>query len=110
MEAIVGDSSGIPLDPPLETGRDQEKNLKKLRQRFVQIQETGMRLEHAQEEKNIARIFFQKIRSYEKGKSKREDLQLDNISKLREKWDKMYKWIIVLIGYMRTSRMKNIIH
>ena len=92
-----------------------------MRRRFVRIQETGTRLEQAQEEKDIARIFLKKIRSYEEGKSKGENLQLDNIPKLREKWDKMYEWIIVLMGYidemvcweiraMRTSRMKNIIH
>ena len=79
-----------------------------------------MRLEQAQEEKDIARIFIKKIRSYEEGKSK-EDLQPNNIPKLREKWDKMYEWIIVLIEYidemvrydmraLRTSRMKNVIH
>ena len=60
----------------------------------------GTRLEQAQEEKDIARIFLKKIRSYEEGKSKGEDLQLDNIPKLREKWDKMYEWIIVLMGYL----------
>ena len=76
-----------------------------------------MRLEQVQEEKEIARIFLRKI----KGKSKEEELQLYNIPKLREKWDKMYKWIIVLIGYikemicwdvraLRTDRMKLVIH
>ena len=39
MEATVGGSGGIPLDPSLETGRDEEKNLKKLRLRFIQIGE-----------------------------------------------------------------------
>ena len=100
MEATVGGSGGIPLDPSLETGRDEEKNLKKWRQRFVQTQETGTRLEQVQEEKEMGRMFFRKIRSYEEGKSKGEDLQLYTIPKLREKWDKMYKWIIVLIGYI----------
>ena len=61
------------------------------------MQETGTRLEQVQE-KEIARTFLRKIRSYEEGKSKGEDLQLDNIPKLREKWDKMYEWIIVLMG------------
>ena len=66
MEATVGGSSGIPLDPSLETGREEEKNLKKLRRRFVRIQETGTRLEQVQKEKDIARIFLKKIRSYDK--------------------------------------------
>ena len=91
MEVTVDGSGGIPLDPSLETGRDEEKNLKKLRRRFFRIQETRTRLEQAQEEKDIARIFLKKIRSYEEKKSKGEDLQLDNIPKLREKWDKMYE-------------------
>ena len=66
MEATVGGSGGIPPDPSLGTGRDKEKNLKKLRQRFVRIQETGTRLEQVQKEKDIARIFLKKIRSYDK--------------------------------------------
>ena len=48
------------------------------------------------------------------------DLRVDNIPKLREKWDKMYEWIIVLMGYieemvcwdvraMRTDSMKIVI-
>ena len=112
MEATVGGS--------LETGRDEEKNLKKLRPRFIRIQETGARLEQAKE-KDMARIFHKKIRSYEEEKSKGENQQLDNIPELREKWDKMCEWIIVLMGYIDemvcweiraigTSRMKNIIH
>ena len=68
--------------------------------------------------KEIARIFLRKVRSYEEGKSKGEDLQLDIIPKLREKWEKMYKWILVLMGYIeemicwdvRTYRMKLVIH
>ena len=75
MEATVGGSGGIPLDPSLETGRDKEKNLKKWRQRFIRIQETGTRLEQAQEEKEVARIFLKKIRSYEEGKGKGVDLR-----------------------------------
>ena len=48
------------------------------------------------------------------------ELRVDNIPKLREKWDKMYEWIIVLMGYieemicwdvkaMQTDRMKKVI-
>ena len=66
-------------------------------------------------------MFFQKIRSYKEGKGKGRELRLDNIPKLREKWDKMYEWIIVLTGYieemicwdvraLRTDRMKLVIH
>ena len=118
--STVGGSGGIPPDPSLETGRDKEKNLKKWRQRFLKIQETGTKLEQAQEEKKIAKIFLQKIRSYEEGKGKGVDLRVDNIPKLREKWDRMYKWIILLMVYieemvcwdiraMRTKRMKIVI-
>ena len=74
MEATVGGSGGIPLDPSLETGRDKEKNLKRWRHRFVRIQETGRRLEQEQEEQKVARIFFKKIISYEEGESKGVDL------------------------------------
>ena len=63
--------------------------------------ETGTRLEQAQEEKEIAKIFLKKIRSYEEGKSKGVDLQIDNIPKLREKWDKTIEWIIVLMEYIK---------
>ena len=35
MEATVGGSGGIPLDPSLETGRDEEKNLEKQRLRYM---------------------------------------------------------------------------
>ena len=120
MEATVGDSGGIPPDPSLETGRDKEKNLKSWRKRFKRIQETGTRLEQEQEEKKVVRIFLQKIRSYEEGKGQGVDLRVNNIPKLREKWDKMYEWIIVLMEYieemvcwdvraMRTDRMKIVI-
>ena len=34
MEATVGGSSGIPLDPSLETGRDEEEKLNKWRLKF----------------------------------------------------------------------------
>ena len=40
MEATVGGSGGIPLDPSLDTGRREEKNLV--------LQETGIRLEQEQ--------------------------------------------------------------
>ena len=39
MEATVGGSGGIPLDPSLETGRDKEKNLEKRRLRYMWMQE-----------------------------------------------------------------------
>ena len=68
MEATVGGSGEIPSDPSQETGSDKEKNLKRWRKRFIRIQETGTRLEQEQEEKEVVRIFLQKIRSYEEGK------------------------------------------
>ena len=100
MEATVGGSGGIPLDPSLETGTGKEKNLKKWRLEFLWLQETRTRLKQKQEEEKIARIFFQKIRSYEEGKSKAEDLKIDNIPKLGEKWSRMYEWILVLMGHI----------
>ena len=50
MEATVGGSGGIPLDPSLETGRGEEKNLEIWRLKFLVLQETGTRLEQEQEE------------------------------------------------------------
>ena len=49
-----------------------------------------MRMEQEQEEKEGARIFLKKIISYEEGEGKGVDLRVDNIPKLRKKWDKMY--------------------
>ena len=107
-------------DPSLETGREEKKNLKKWRQSILLIQETGTKIEQAREEKKIARKFFQKIRNYVEGKGEGVELRLDNIPKLREKWDRMYEWIIVLMRYikelvgwdvraLRTERMKIVI-
>ena len=59
-----------------------------------------MRKEQEQEEEKITSIFFQKVRSYEEGKNKGEDLLIDNIPKLGEKWSRVYKWILVLMGYI----------
>ena len=62
-------------------------------------------------------MFFQKIRSYEEGKCKGKNTQLDNLPEIRDHWDRMYEWIIVLMIFiekikgeqskdMRTKRMK----
>ena len=45
IEATVGDSYGIKPDLSLETGRGEEKNLQEWRLEFLEIQETGTRLE-----------------------------------------------------------------
>ena len=50
-------------------------------------------------------------------KEREEDLQLANIPRLGEKWDRMYEWVLVLMKYidgmvcwewrtMRTNRVK----
>ena len=60
------------------------------------------------------------IRNYEEGKGEGIELQVKKIPKLKERWNVMYEWIIVLIGYiekmqgwdvkaMRTDRMKIVI-
>ena len=90
MEATVGGSGGIPPDPSLETGRDEEKNLKSWRKRIIRIQETGTRLEQEQEEMRIKRRFFQMIRNYKEGKGEEMELQVENIPKLRERLNVMY--------------------
>ena len=97
--------------------RGEEKNLEKWRLEYLWLQEKGTRLEQKREEK-IARIFFQKIAE---GKCKGEDLQNDNIPKLGEKWNRMYEWILVLMGYkdemvygelkaLRTDRIKYVLY
>ena len=45
MEATFGCSGGIPPDPSLETGRDEEKNLEKWRLKFLIIEEKGTAIE-----------------------------------------------------------------
>ena len=90
MEATIGGSGGIPPDPSLETGWDEEKILKyrRKRERIIRIQETGTRLEQEWEERKIVRQFLQKIREYEEGKGEGVELQVKYIPKLREKWTK----------------------
>ena len=61
METTVGGSRGIRLDPSLEKGRGEEKNLEKWRLKFLVLQETGTRLEQEQEEEKIAQAFFSKF-------------------------------------------------
>ena len=100
MEATVGGRGWIPLDPSLETGRGVEKNLEIWRLKFHILQETGTRAKQEQEEEKIARTFIRKIRSHEEGNSEGEALQLANIPKLGDKWDRMYEWILVLMEYI----------
>ena len=45
-------------------------------------------------------MFFQKIRRYKEEKGEGRELRLDNIPKLRENGDRMYEWIIVMMGYI----------
>ena len=77
MEASVVGSCWIKPKPSLETGRGEEKNLKKWRKDLIKEQETGMRLEQEREETKITQAFL-KIKGYEDGKSEGEDLQLGN--------------------------------
>ena len=116
MEATVGGSGGIPLDPSLETGKGKEENLERWRLRYLWIQGTGTRQEQEQEEKKIVRRVFQKIRSYEEGKCKGKTTQLDNLPEIRDNWDRM-EWIIVLMVLkreqskdIRTKRKKFVLY
>ena len=68
--------------------------------KFLILQETGTRAKQEQEEEKIARTFIRKIRSHEEGNSEGEDLQLANIPRLGEKWDRMYEWVLVLMKYI----------
>ena len=58
------------------------------------------------EEEKIVRIFFQKVRSYDEGKCKGECTHLDNLPKLRDYWDRMYEWIMVLTAFIDKIRHK----
>ena len=49
MGATVSDICGIKLDSSLETGRGEEKNLQEWLLEFLEVQETGTRLEQKQE-------------------------------------------------------------
>ena len=100
MYATTGGSGGIPPNPSLETGRNGEKNLKSWRKKIIRIQETGTSLEQEREEQKVVRRFLQKIRDYEEGKGGGRERGLHNIPKLRENGDRMYEWIIVLMGYI----------
>ena len=92
------------------------------RLKYLWIQGTGTRQEQEQEEEEtIERMFFQKIRIYKEGKCRGKNTQLDNLPELKEKWDRMYKWILVLMVFtdkmkceqlkdMKTKRMKFVLH
>ena len=122
MDATTGGSGGIPPDPSLETGRDEEERLNKWRLKLRTIRETGTALEQTREEKIITRVFFQKIRRYEEGKGKVGELKFKEIPRSEENGDGLYDWLILLRIYidkmvnwdwdvkeMRTSRMKVVI-
>ena len=64
MEATVGGSGGIKLDPSLEIGRGEEKNLLECRLEILEVQETVTRLEQEQEEETIVKAFFRKIKNH----------------------------------------------
>ena len=66
-------------------------------------------------------MFFRKIRSYEEGKCKGKSIQLDNLPEIRDHWERMYEWIIVLIVFIdkmkreqskdvKTKRMKFVLY
>ena len=74
------------------------------RLKYLWIQKTRTRQEQEQEEEKIVRMFFQNIRSYEEGKCERKSTQLDNLPEIRDHWDRMYEWIIVLMVF--TGEMK----
>ena len=122
MDATTGGSSGIPPDPSLQTGRDEEERLNEWRLRLRTIREAGTALEQTREEKTISRVLFQKIRRYEEGKGEGRERGFEKIPRLEENVDGLYDWLILLMIYidkmvnydrgmeiMRTSRMKVVI-
>ena len=104
--AVVG---SMPRDR--EWGREEPEEM--------ETEETRTRQEQEQEEEKILRILFRKIRSYEEGKCKGKNTQLDNLPEIGEKWDRM--WILVLMVFihemvcgelkvMGTKRMKFVLY
>ena len=66
----------------------------------------------------ITQANMQKIKSHDHGKGEGEDLQLETIPKLGDKWERMYTWILVLMEYIygmvcwefRDLRIVRVIH
>ena len=98
----------------------EDEKLEKQRLRYLWIQGMGTRQEQEREEEKIVRLFFQKVRSYKEGKCKGKSTQLVNLPEIRDHWDRIYKWIMVLTAFidkmkleqskeMRTKRIKFII-
>ena len=70
MEATVGGSCGIPLDPSLETERDEEKNLEKRRLRYMWMQE-DKKLEKQRLRHLWIRVGMEWLRGKSKNKKKK---------------------------------------
>ena len=122
MDTTAGGSGGIPQDPSLETGRDEEERLNEWRLKLWTILETGTALEQTREEKIITKVFFQKIRRYKEGKGEGKEKEFGKIPRLEENADGLYDWLILLMIYIykmvnwdwdvekiRTSMMKVVI-
>ena len=122
MYATSGGSGGIPTDPSLQTGKDEEERLKDERLRLSTTPETEATLEQTREEKTINTRLFQKIRRYEEGEGEGQEREFSKIPRLEENMSRLYNWVILLMGYidnmvnydqgneiMRTSRIKVVI-
>ena len=44
------------------------------------------------------KTFLRRKKAHEDGESKGEGMQLNEVPMLREEWDRMYEWILVLMG------------
>ena len=100
MEATIGGRGGIPPDPSLETGRDEEKNLEKWRLKFLIILEKGTTIEQVREEAKIERVFLQKIRRYKKGRGEGVKMEFEHIPKIGEERSPLYEGIIRLMMFI----------
>ena len=84
MYATTGGSGGIPTDPSLQTGKDEEERLKEGRLRLSTVPETETTLEQTREEKMMNTRLFQKIRRYEEGKGEDREREFSKIPILEE--------------------------
>ena len=104
MEATVGGSGGILLNPSLETGKGEEENLERWTLRYLWIQGTGTRQEQEQDEEKIIRMFFQRSEVMKKEHVRERVHNSIIFLEIRDHWDRIYKWIIVLMVFIDTLK------
>ena len=77
MYATTSGSGGIPTDPSLQTGKDEEERLRDERLRL------RTNPEQTREEKTINTRLFQRIRRYEEGEGEGQETEYSKIPILK---------------------------